>query len=221
MKKECDANGLEYELLMQESAKERFMRHVKEKASPEFAKHLMILKQKRGTDTVAAEAAPEPVVGAPVPPSDPVVAAPAPEPAAAAPEEVVGAPLLVDPFSTLQVKKLLVDVKDGFSKVRNAFSPTQAPITWPTIGTPRGQIFIVPTPAPITFPPTTTAAASWLSALPKPGNWKAALPDTSNWRAALPDTSNWRAALPDTSKLRLPDASAIKSVLPVQPSWLQ
>lgn len=195
MKKECDANGLEYELLMQESAKERFLRQVKEKASPDFTKHLMILKQKRGTDTAApAETPSEPIVGAAAPSSDPIVAAPGPT-SAAAPEEVVGVPL--DPFSQLKVKKVLVDFRESISKLRNAVTPAPAPITWPTIGTPQGKIFIVPTPAPIALP--TTAAPSWLN----PASWKAALPDTSKWTAALPDTSSWRASLP------------------VQPSWLQ
>lgn len=71
MKKECDANGLEYELLMQESAKERFLRDINNN-SLDFNKHLVILKQKRQSATSTTEQ----TVGAAAPapaPEDPSV----------------------------------------------------------------------------------------------------------------------------------------------------
>lgn len=46
MKKECDRNGLEYELVMQESTKDRFLREVQGNTF-DLNKHLVILKQKR------------------------------------------------------------------------------------------------------------------------------------------------------------------------------
>lgn len=71
MKKECDANGLEYELLMQESAKERFLREINS-SNADFNKHLVVLKQKRQSESTNV-----PTVGAPAPSeSEPVVAAP-------------------------------------------------------------------------------------------------------------------------------------------------
>ncbi|KAG5679067.1 hypothetical protein PVAND_008664 [Polypedilum vanderplanki] len=49
MKKECDKNGLEYELIMQESTKERFLRQIKAGPHPfkNFADSFVIMKQKR------------------------------------------------------------------------------------------------------------------------------------------------------------------------------
>ncbi len=49
MKNECDKNGLEYEILMQESAKERFLRQVGSYSNPftDLAKNFVILKHKR------------------------------------------------------------------------------------------------------------------------------------------------------------------------------
>lgn len=70
MKQECDAHGLEYEILMQEAAKARFLRQVKPEGFDfnDFSKHLVILKQKRASNT-----------------TDPVVAAPAPASSGSAP----------------------------------------------------------------------------------------------------------------------------------------
>lgn len=62
MKKECDANGLEYELLMQESAKERFLRDINNN-SLDINKQLVILKQKRQSPSTTTE----PTVGAAAP----------------------------------------------------------------------------------------------------------------------------------------------------------
>lgn len=63
MKQECDAHGLEYEILMQEAAKARFLRQVKPEGFDfnDFSKHLVILKQKRASNST------DPIVGAPAP----------------------------------------------------------------------------------------------------------------------------------------------------------
>lgn len=53
MKKECDKNGLEYEILLQDSAKERFLRQVSTHPNPnsfsdfDFSKNFVIMKHKR------------------------------------------------------------------------------------------------------------------------------------------------------------------------------
>lgn len=141
MKKECDANGLEYELLMQESAKERFLREVKGNTL-ELNKHLVILKQKRQS----APSTPEPTVGAAAPTStnssDPVVAAPAP-PAKA--DNFVGMPLSAltasingksviaglsrnSAIADLNTSKLLIMLRE---RIANRKTTTRAPITLP------------------------------------------------------------------------------------------
>lgn len=75
MKTECDKSGLEYELIMQESAKERFMRHVPADKTIDFSKHLILLKTKRQSNSTSSD----PIVGAApttaIPPSDPIVGA--------------------------------------------------------------------------------------------------------------------------------------------------
>jgi hypothetical protein len=68
MKKECDKNGLEYEILLQDSAKERFLRQVSGYQNPftDFSKNFVIMKQKREpspTPEPEAKSA-DPVVGA-------------------------------------------------------------------------------------------------------------------------------------------------------------
>lgn len=54
MKKECDANGLEYELLMQESTKDRFLREVKTN-DLDFNKHIVVLKHKRQSSSNSSD----------------------------------------------------------------------------------------------------------------------------------------------------------------------
>lgn len=77
MKEECDKNGLEYELMLQESAQARFLRDVR-KNNLDFGKHFILLKSKRDApagevkqiDTVIGAAAPgeqaDPLVGNPI-----------------------------------------------------------------------------------------------------------------------------------------------------------
>lgn len=87
MKDECDKNGLEYELLLQESAQARFLRDVK-KNNLDFGKNFILLKPKR-------ESADEPVVGVAAPEvkklDDPIVGA-AP-PAGEQADPLVGNPI--------------------------------------------------------------------------------------------------------------------------------
>lgn len=55
MKTECDKNGLEYELLMQEATKERFLRQIRPNMPFEnLSKNLVIIKKKREDSTVKA-----------------------------------------------------------------------------------------------------------------------------------------------------------------------
>lgn len=144
MKKECDANGLEYELMMQESAKERFMREIK--GNPvDFSKHLVILKQKRQS----AASSTEPTVAAPAPSSEaPVVAAAEPEsPAPKDADEKVGAPLSAalasfrgkaaiagnSGFGTLTAPKLLVQLRERLGNIRTPATRTPAKINLPRL----------------------------------------------------------------------------------------
>lgn len=141
MKKECDANGLEYELLMQESAKERFLREIKGN-TVDFNKHLVILKQKRQS----ASATPEATVGAPAP-EEQNVAAPNPK----SEESVVGAPLAAITSLTgkaaiagLTVPKVIMMLRDRFPGVAPV---TIKPIALPTLRTTQ------PPTTKFTFPP--------------------------------------------------------------------
>lgn len=165
MKKECDANGLEYELVMQESAKERFMRQVKLNQL-DFGKHLVILKQKRqDSEAAAAEPLPvEPVVGEPAPAAEeakePVVGD-APEAAADSKPEAenhVGAPLTAlglfggkAAVAKLTAPKLLVMIREHLTPNRRP-APTLPPFTLPPVpSTARPNRFTIP--AMPTFPP--------------------------------------------------------------------
>lgn len=150
MKKECDANGLEYELLMQESAKERFLRDVKGN-SADFSKHLVILKQKRQSQNSTGS---DPVVGAAAPsePEGPIVGNPKDE--SAGPD--VGAPL-ISPLhfglSSLTTPKLLVLLRERFQHAR---ANSRAAVTWPTTTrtttTTRWSLPTLPTLAPAVRP---------------------------------------------------------------------
>lgn len=62
MKTECDKNGLEYELLMQEATKERFLRQIRPNMMPfeKLSKNLVIIKKKREDSTVKAAPLEEP-----------------------------------------------------------------------------------------------------------------------------------------------------------------
>jgi hypothetical protein len=165
MKKECDANGLEYELLMQESAKERFLREIK--GNPmDFTKHLVILKQKRQSVSSTTEHA--------VAASDPHVAAPAPAPseepkvAAPAPTEgpVVGNPLAalasangkaaiagLAGFGTLTAPKILVQLRERLESLHPRVAPTPAPFALPKLTARPAAPRLLATQAPFRFPP--------------------------------------------------------------------
>lgn len=160
MKKECDANGLEYELLMQESTKDRFLREVKG-STFDLKKHLVVLKQKRESDIVTPAptvgAAPtEPTVGATVSSTiDPVVGNTQSTPPASKPEVNVGMPLtgLVATLNgksaiagtDLKTSKLLVLIRERFANSKPA--PTSAPFVLPKVSLPT----ITPRAAPSKF----------------------------------------------------------------------
>jgi len=74
MKTECDKNGLEYELLMQEATKERFLRQIRPNMMPfeKLSKNLVIIKKKREDSTVKAVAP----IEESIPTEDPHLAAP-------------------------------------------------------------------------------------------------------------------------------------------------
>lgn len=74
MKTECDKNGLEYELLMQEATKERFLRQIRPNMMPfeKLSKNLVIIKKKREDSTVKAVAP----IEEPIPIEEPHLAAP-------------------------------------------------------------------------------------------------------------------------------------------------
>lgn len=145
MKKECDANGLEYELLMQDSAKERFLREIK--GSPmDLNKHLVILKQKRQSATTTRE----PTVGAaPTSESADVGAAPA-ESSADGETPRLGSPLALaiggkSAFAALTAPKLLVNLRERF----NILAPqtTRVPFVLPKL-----VVTTAAPPARIVFP---------------------------------------------------------------------
>lgn len=74
MKTECDKNGLEYEILVQDSAKERFLRQVSNfhNPFPDLTKNFVIMKQKREpSPTPEPQAKSDPIVGASNPNSSP------------------------------------------------------------------------------------------------------------------------------------------------------
>jgi hypothetical protein len=163
MKKECDANGLEYELLMQESAKERFLREIK-RDPLDISKHLLILKQKRQSEASTTD----PTVAASAPSSEePNVAASASE-SPAEKENHVGAPLSAlaafggkaaisgktaavagkAALATLTAPKLLVLLRERLGNIKAP--PTHAPIVLPRLGSSS------PATIKITFPPFPT-----------------------------------------------------------------
>lgn len=167
MEKECDANGLEYELLMQDATKERFMRDVKSNPM-DFAKHLVILKQKRQS----AASTTEPTVAAPAPasaappasekkPDEEHVEAEEPPKEEAAEGPVVGNPFAAitslggkaaiagkSAFAALAAPKILVTLRERFANLRPA-SP-RAPIVLPKLSVTTAA----PAPQPrISFPP--------------------------------------------------------------------
>jgi hypothetical protein len=164
MKKECDANGLEYELLMQESAKERFLREIK--GNPmDFTKHLVILKQKRQSASSTTEptvAAADPHVAAPAPDTEePIVAAPAPTDS-----PVVGNPLAafasangkaaiagLSGFGTLNAPKILVQLRQRLENLHPRAAPTRASFVLPQLTTRPPAPRLLATQAPWRFPP--------------------------------------------------------------------
>lgn len=157
MQKECDANGLEYELLMQESAKERFLREVKG-SSGDLSKHLVILKQKRQS------ASTEPIVGAtPSTTAESIVGA-AQNSSSVDEENKVGMPFaeLVSTLggkgaiagktaiATLTVPKLLVLMRERLANAVKVPAATRAPFILPKLATTAAPAkFSLPTFGPV------------------------------------------------------------------------
>lgn len=154
MQKECDANGLEYELLMQETVKERFLREVKG-SSGDLSKHLVVLKQKRQSATT------EPTLGV-TPSTEPVVAA-AQNSSSVDEENKVGIPLPAlassiggksaiagkTAISTLTVPKLLVLMRERLANVVKP-ATTLGPFVLPKLA--KFSIPALPTLAPVVQP---------------------------------------------------------------------
>lgn len=137
MKDECDKNGLEYELMLQESAQARFLREVK-KNNLDFGKSFILLKSKREND------ANEPVVGAAEPEVkkiDPIVGAAAPveEPV----DPVIGNPIskkvnvvdnVITPAKILVIlTKRLADARSKWESNRPTALPQIRTNIFPTV----------------------------------------------------------------------------------------
>jgi hypothetical protein len=173
MKDECDKNGLEYELLMQETTKDRFMRQVQ--AHPElfskFNKNFYILKQKRDSEDAAGVA---PQETSAVEPKSEVLGAPAPEsaaPAAAEPQSsVLGVPLsaltastngklAIAGLSALSPSKLMMSIRDRLSPSQSIFRSLTTPRS--IFATQRSAPVSIPTFALPSLSATTRSPFSW------------------------------------------------------------
>lgn len=173
MKKECDKNGLEYELLMQESTKERFLRQAKSNPLPfkNFANSFVILKQKRDSDQPEPAEIPAiedegPLVGAPRERSNIVVQPgydkPAPPPKnVAAKEQTLGFPLALKTaaldgklaiagLSKLRPERLLISLRDIVPARRPAAAVPTVARPPPAASAP--SIPSLPSLRPISFP---------------------------------------------------------------------
>lgn len=153
MKKECDANGLEYELLMQESTKDRFLREVTGNTF-DLNKHLVVVKQKRQSPEVVTEPEVAAVAEEVSKLDDAVVAAP--EPAVAIDEEKVAAPIVAplaagaglirhNLLTDLNLSRLFINVRERLA-ARRIISPI-APIV--PIVPPIMPAVVVPPIAPL------------------------------------------------------------------------
>lgn len=190
MKEECDAHGLEYEILMQDAAKERFLRQVKNDGFNinDLSKHLVILKQKRASNSS------EPTVGAAAP-SDPTVAQAKPT------DETVAAPLAklasLTGFKAIaglgaglgglgkglpanwNINRILVDARNAFPTM--APLPTMAPINLKNAVTlPAASAPSLPSLPRISLPP----ASPLPTIAPFSARRPAAAASPFNWRVA-------------------------------------
>lgn len=171
MKTECDAHGLEYEILMQESAKARFLRQVKQDGFDinDLSKHLVILKQKRNSNST------DPKVAA-ANPSDPTVAAPNAE------DEKVAGPLAI---SSMAGFKAIAGLTSGLTSGLTNGLPRNWNIPRILVDARNAQFPRLPSPAPlptislkpVTFPPMSSLptpaplpAIKWPPA-PRAGTW--------------------------------------------------
>lgn len=162
MKKECDKNGLEYEILTQdENGRDRFSRQIDVQTFADLSKNFAIMKSKREpqtvkqtkTETVVEETKSE----------DPTVAAPAPEAEKEEPkEDIVGFPIAAAKTSKagalafaglgkLEANKLMF----ALSNLKERFPSPPPPPAFPAL--PKLPSLRVAAPAPVH---TTTAAPS-------------------------------------------------------------
>jgi hypothetical protein len=203
MKKECDANGLEYEVLMKESAKERFLREIKGNSNAlDINKHLVILKQKRQSATSTTE----PVVAAPAPSDDPVVAA---AQNSSSDGDIVGAPHAAGAIAGkaaiagLTAPKLLIQLRERFGGIGAGRAGAGAGLFGARAGT-GGRLTLPALPALPSLP-------SPAPVRPAPGSNRASAPAPS--RLSLPTIP------PQSGNLAFPTFPPLRA-LPVQPSHL-
>ena len=152
MKDECDKNGLEYELLLQESAQARFLRDVK-KNNLDFGKNFILLKSKReSADPVVGAAAPDekkivdPIVGA-APAGDqvdPLVGNPigrrvTPGIGVAGTKAAAAAAVIAPAKMLVILTERLADARSKWEANRAAPLPHIRPVTLPTVA-PRRRL---------------------------------------------------------------------------------
>ncbi|CAO1304665.1 unnamed protein product [Diamesa hyperborea] len=149
MKHECDKNGLEYELLLQESAQARFLRDVK-KNNLDFGKHFILLKSKRESEPVVGAVATEvktvddPLVGAaPASEVDPLVGNPIGRRVAGGKitgTKAAAAAAVIAPAKILVVlTERLADARSKWEANRGAQLPHIRTVTLPTVA-PRRKL---------------------------------------------------------------------------------
>lgn len=145
MKTECDKNGLEYELLMQEATKERFLRQIKPNMMPfeALSKNLVIIKKKREDKVDSSES---PKLAAPAPArlqeESPKLAAPAPTssfnlpqfnlPHIDLPQINLAEPIDFSALSRLESPSVVINMRDMGHRLGSALTSTMAPVTLPS-----------------------------------------------------------------------------------------
>jgi hypothetical protein len=194
MKDECDAHGLEYEILMQDAAKERFLRQVKNDGFDinDLGKHLVILKQKRASNS-----------------SDPVVASAAPKDetvAAGNPDETVAKPLSA--IASITGLKAFSGLGGGLRGLGQGL-----PANWNRIlvdarnsnwGLPSSISTFAPLPTINLRNAVTLPAAPTLAPLPRV-NWQApSIAPLPPLRPAALPAVNWRLGSAQSDKVAAP-----------------
>ncbi|CAO1364281.1 unnamed protein product [Diamesa serratosioi] len=144
MKNECDKNGLEYELLLQDSAQARFLREVK-KNNLDFGKHFILLKTKReSADVVGSDVKKidDPIIGAAAPAeqADPLVGNPIGRNVVAGKVAGKTAAAVIAPAKILVIlTERLADARSKWEANRAAPLPQIRTVVLPTVA-PRKRI---------------------------------------------------------------------------------